>query len=193
MTRETGLRRAKSESPKSASNTGAVMRCCESMLTASSSVTASLRFARRPARKSSNRARSPGPAVARISRMRVTWADAMSATSADQSSQYARSPTFSTTRVYTASRHCSTENRASCRAASASVSSPPATSPRWSTRSVSCSASRPSRATEFTTALKRSSCARRALSTCHTTRNRRLSFRASAGDVPAGTPTGRMM
>ena len=46
---------------------------------------------------------------------------------------------------------------------------------------------------ELIAASRRSSCARRALRTCHTTWKRLLSSSARSGAMPAGTATGRMM
>ncbi|SHP92257.1 Uncharacterised protein [Mycobacteroides abscessus subsp. abscessus] len=126
-------------------------------------------------------------------------------------------PTLSTMRAKMASRHCDNENSAiwevkpdesSPESVSVSVDSP------LGLRDSSVLGSAPPmcppssallplplvvvflpvlRAMEFTCASKRSSWARRALSTCQTTLKRRLSDSACDGLISAGTATGKMM
>ncbi|CFE62755.1 Uncharacterised protein [Mycobacterium tuberculosis] len=87
MARDTGLCDAKSCPANSASNTGLVIRCCESMLIASSGVIESLRLSRSPARNCSNAAAAVASAPPSRAWIRVVSVAAMSATSAAHCSQ----------------------------------------------------------------------------------------------------------
>ena len=87
MTRETGLWSVNSWSPKRASNTGFVIRCCESIDAAASLVMESLRLLRSAATNSSKRAPTgpSGPSIR--ARIRSSWRRAMSVTESAHFSQ----------------------------------------------------------------------------------------------------------